>query len=92
MAVLHAADAALVSRWDGQPLRTALPGALATALAATIGAVAWPRLPRGPRALAALVAGLLALVAGGLAVWSVSVGSTEGGAVTGLLLCPPAWR
>jgi uncharacterized protein len=85
---LHWLDVALTDRWPGESVRAGAPAAIAAVVFAAAAAVAWPRLPRGPRALAACVAGLIVLAAGGLAVWRVSAGDAVGGAWSGLLLVP----
>jgi hypothetical protein len=65
-----------------------IPAIVVALLLALAAPTLWPRLPRGPRALVALASGLITLVMGGLSAWAVSVGSSEGGAWSGLLLLP----
>jgi fermentation-respiration switch protein FrsA (DUF1100 family) len=88
LCALHWLDAAFLSSWRGESASTGTPATIVAVLFAAGAVGVWPRLPRGPRALGAFVAGLITAVAGGLAVWQVSVGSAEGGAWTGLLLVP----
>ena len=88
LGALHWLDAAFVDSWHGESARRGAPAAMVAVLFAAAAALLWPRLPRGPRALLAFVAGLIALVAGGLSVWAVSAGDSEGGAWSGLLLVP----
>ena len=85
---LHWLDAAFASSWNGERAATGAPAAIVAVLLAAFAAGAWRRLPRGPRALVALLAGLITTIAGGLAAWAVDVGSYEGGAWSGLLLLP----
>src|SRR4051795_9708083 len=88
LGALHWIDAAVVDRWRGESIARGLPAALVAIAFAAGAAVLWPRLPRGPRALVAFVAGLITVVAGVLSVSQVAAGQTEGGAWSGLLLLP----
>src|SRR3954452_9749409 len=88
LCALHWLDAAFLSSWRGESASTGAPAAIVGVLFAACAVGVWPRLPRGPRALVAFVAGLITAVAGGLAMWQLSAGSAEGGAWTGLLLVP----
>jgi fermentation-respiration switch protein FrsA (DUF1100 family) len=88
LGALHWLDTAFVDPWHGESARRGAPAAIVAVLFAAAATLLWPRLPRGPRALLALDASLIALVAGGLSVWAVSAGDSEGGAWSGLLLVP----
>jgi hypothetical protein len=88
LGALHWLDAAFVSPWDAVPASRGFPAAVAALLFAIAALTVWPRLPRGPRALAALASGLVTLVAGALSAWAVGVGAAGGGAWSGLLLLP----
>ena len=88
VAALHVLDGAFVDRWHGESAGRGAPAAILAVLFAGAAAFVWPRLPRGPRALSALVAGLITSVAGALSVATVAAGSAEGGAPSGLLLVP----
>src|SRR4051812_27178899 len=58
LAALHWIDAAYVNRWHGESAARGTPAALAAVLALAAAVLVWPRLPRGPRALTALIGGL----------------------------------
>jgi uncharacterized protein len=88
VAAVHFVDAAVAERWHGAHVSRGLPAALVAIAFAGFAVVLWPRLPRGPRALVAFVAGLITLVVAALSVWHVSAGDVEGGAWSGLLLVP----
>jgi uncharacterized protein len=88
VAALHVLDGALLHRWDGESVGRGAPAAILAVLFAGAATFLWPRLPRGTRALTALVAALITLVAGALSVATVAAGSGEGGAWSGLLLVP----
>src|SRR5690242_11308890 len=88
VAALHWLDAAFFDGWDGETARRGVPAAIVALAFAAFVALVWPRLPRGPRALVAFVAGSITLTAGALAVSAVAAGDPEGGAWSGLLLVP----
>jgi uncharacterized protein len=88
VAAVHWLDAALVDRWRGETVSRGLPAALLAVGLAAAAPLVWPRLPRGPRALVALVAGLVTLATGALSVAQVGAGTAEGGGRSGLLLVP----
>jgi fermentation-respiration switch protein FrsA (DUF1100 family) len=88
IAALHWLDAALLNPWAGEPAVSGAPAAAVAVLFTLSAWRVWPRLPRGPKALAALLAGVLALVSGALAIWQLSAGGSEGGAYSGVLMLP----
>jgi hypothetical protein len=77
VAAVHWLDAALVDRWRGETVSRGLPAALLAVGLAAAAPLVWPRLPRGPRALVALVAGLVTLATGALSVAQVGAGTAE---------------
>lgn len=85
---LHWVDAAFLHPWDGESAGRGAPAALVAVLFALAAVLAWPRLPRGPRALAAFVAGAIVTATGVLSAMTVAAGQAEGGAWSGLLLVP----
>jgi uncharacterized protein len=88
VAALHWLDAAFVTGWRGEGVAPGVPAALVAVALAAAAVLLWPRLPRGARALVALVAGLIVVAAGVSCVIRVSAGDPEGGAWSGLLLVP----
>jgi alpha/beta superfamily hydrolase len=81
---LHIVDAELVQPQAGTAARDHLSAALVPLAVAVAVAVLYPRLRAGLRAAAALVFGVLALVA----AWIAVGGGVSGSDVTGLLLVP----
>src|SRR4051794_14157091 len=85
---LHWLDAAFLDGWAGESARRGTPAAVLAVGFAVAAYFVWPRLPRGPRALVALTAGLVWIIAGGLSISELLAGDSEGGAWSGLLLMP----
>ena len=86
--VLHIADDELVQPQPGTSARDHLLAACVPIAVALLGAFAYPRLRPGLRAAIALVFGLLALVAGMIAVGGARAEGLSGSGWTGLLLLP----
>ena len=86
--VLHIADDELLQPQPGTSARDHLLAAFVPIAVALLGALAYPRLRPGFRAAIALVFGLLALVAGMIAVGGARAEGLSGSGWTGLLLLP----